>query len=139
MGGIGKTALSVKLAELVENEFDCLIWRSLRNAPPVEELLSDLISFLSQKHQIVVANSLDKQYLNYRMSACFSLFSVLDNLESILHSDKQAENYLEGYAGYETTFAMCGRYRHQSCVLVTVEKNLEDLARGKAIIFQCDR
>ncbi len=29
MGGIGKTALSVKLAQEIQGEFDCLIWRSL--------------------------------------------------------------------------------------------------------------
>ena len=120
MGGIGKTALSVKLAELVENEFDCLIWRSLRNAPPVEELLSDFISFLSQEHQIVVANSLDKQISQFieclRASRCLV---VLDNLESILQSDKQAENYLEGYAGYGQLLQCVADTRHQSCVLVT--------------------
>lgn len=34
MGGIGKTTLSVKLAEQVQGQFEFLIWRSLRNAPP---------------------------------------------------------------------------------------------------------
>jgi hypothetical protein len=32
MGGIGKTALSVKLAQQIQHQFDYLIWRSLRNA-----------------------------------------------------------------------------------------------------------
>lgn len=33
MGGIGKTSLSVKLAEQLQGSFEYLIWRSLRNAP----------------------------------------------------------------------------------------------------------
>ncbi|MBW4668804.1 MAG: CHAT domain-containing protein [Cyanomargarita calcarea GSE-NOS-MK-12-04C] len=120
MGGIGKTALSVKLAELVENEFDCLIWRSLRNAPPIEELLSDLIGFLSEENQIVLENSLDKQISQLieclRVSRCLV---VLDNLESILDSHKQAGNYPEGYQGYGQLFRCVGDTRHQSCILVT--------------------
>jgi transcriptional regulator with XRE-family HTH domain len=44
MGGTGKTALSVKLSERIYEHFDALIWRSLRNAPPLQTLLTDLIS-----------------------------------------------------------------------------------------------
>ena len=120
MGGIGKTTLSVKLAEMVENEFDCLIWRSLRNAPPVEELLSDIISFLSEENHLVLANGLDKQIAQLieclRTSRCLV---VLDNLESILDSEKQAGNYLEGYEGYGQILRRVGDTRHQSCFLVT--------------------
>jgi len=49
MGGIGKTALAVKLAEQVQDKFEYVIWRSLRNAPPVKDLLTELILFLHQQ------------------------------------------------------------------------------------------
>ncbi|MDF5729496.1 MAG: CHAT domain-containing protein [Rhizonema sp. PD38] len=120
MGGIGKTALSVKLAEDVENQFDYLIWRSLRNAPPVEDLLSELISFLSEENHLVLANSLDKQIAQLieclRTSRCLV---VLDNLESILNSEEQVGNYSEGYEGYGQILRDVGDTRHQSCFLVT--------------------
>lgn len=44
MGGLGKTALTTMLATQVEHEYAALIWRSLRNAPPVEELLGQCIA-----------------------------------------------------------------------------------------------
>jgi len=44
MGGIGKTALSVKLAEKISGEFEYVIWRSLRDAPLLKDLLTDIIS-----------------------------------------------------------------------------------------------
>ena len=123
MGGIGKTALSVKLAELVKNEFDCLIWRSLRNATSVEDLLKDLIGFLSESRQIVLGNSLEKQISQLidclRASRCLI---VLDNLESILDSDKKAGNYREGYQGYGQLLRCVGDTRHQSCFLVTTRE-----------------
>jgi flagellar biosynthesis GTPase FlhF len=34
MGGIGKTALSVKLAQLAQDSFEFVIWHSLRDSPP---------------------------------------------------------------------------------------------------------
>ena len=119
MGGIGKTALSVKLAESVKNEFDFLSWRSLRNAPPIEELLKDLIGFLSTEHQIVLADSLDKQISQLidclRAARCLV---ILDNLESILASDDPG-SYRQGYQGYGQLLRCVADTRHQSCFLVT--------------------
>jgi len=50
MGGIGKTALAAKLVEQ-KNRFEYVIWRSLLRAPPVKELLANLIQFLSNQQQ----------------------------------------------------------------------------------------
>jgi flagellar biosynthesis GTPase FlhF len=36
IGGIGKTTLSVKLAQAVQFEFEFVIWRSLREAPQID-------------------------------------------------------------------------------------------------------
>lgn len=45
MGGIGKTRLVTRLAQqLVDTEQFEVVWRSLRQAPPLQELLTDLIS-----------------------------------------------------------------------------------------------
>ena len=60
MGGIGKTALVTRLAEQVKEEFDYLIWRSLRNAPPLSELLADWLLFLSDQQTIHPPAELDK-------------------------------------------------------------------------------
>ncbi|MEL7244798.1 MAG: CHAT domain-containing protein [Cyanobacteria bacterium J06573_2] len=120
MGGIGKTALSVKLAELVEHKFDFLIWRSLRNAPSLTELLKDLIGFLSESHQISIADSVDKQISQLidclRAARCLV---VLDNLESILDSDKKVGSYREGYEKYGQLLRCVGDTKHQSCFLIT--------------------
>ena len=48
MGGMGKTLLSVKLAQEIQEEFDFVIWRSLRDAMPIDEYLTTLIKFFSQ-------------------------------------------------------------------------------------------
>jgi hypothetical protein len=50
MGGIGKTALAVKWVELIQGQFPYFIWRSLRYAPPVEDILAQLIQFFWEQN-----------------------------------------------------------------------------------------
>ena len=47
MGGIGKTSLGVKLAQQIQAEFEFVVLRSLRNSPPLEELLVNLLQFFA--------------------------------------------------------------------------------------------
>ncbi len=53
MGGIGKTTLTARLARDLAQEFAVVYWRSLRNAPPVEEWLGGAIAALSAGQTIV--------------------------------------------------------------------------------------
>ncbi|MDJ0716282.1 MAG: NB-ARC domain-containing protein [Prochloraceae cyanobacterium] len=51
MGGIGKIALAVKIAQQLQNQFEYVIWYTLRNAPSLETLLSELVLFLSEQQE----------------------------------------------------------------------------------------
>lgn len=120
MGGIGKTALSVKVAQQVEDEFDYLIWRSLRNAPPVQELLADLICFVSHQQETNLPETVDGrilQLLKYlREKRCLL---ILDNAESILCSDETFGAYRPGYEGYGQLLRCIGESSHLSCLVLT--------------------
>ena len=120
MGGIGKTALSVRLAEQLQDAFEFVIWRSLRNAPPVQELLADWLSVLSRQQQFDLSESFRgkvNRLLDYlRHSRCLL---VLDNVESILVADGRAGAYRDGYEGYEPLLESIGQTRHQSCLVLT--------------------
>ncbi|MEG3864024.1 ATPase, partial [Microcoleus sp. herbarium12] len=52
LSGIGKTALTLQLIPQIQHEFDCIIWRSLHNAPPLASLQTNLIKFISQQQGI---------------------------------------------------------------------------------------
>ncbi len=128
MGGIGKTALAIKLAEQVQAEFDYVIWRSLRNAPPLLDLLADLLNVLSRRQQLdlpeAIGGRITRLIEHLRMSRCLL---VLDNAESILStgdssadkSHARAGAYREGYEVYAHLFQSVGEGRHQSCLVVT--------------------
>ncbi|MGB3510931.1 MAG: NB-ARC domain-containing protein [Microcoleaceae cyanobacterium] len=120
MGGIGKTAISVKLAKQIQDEFDYIIWRSLRNAPPLNDILVDLIQFFSHQEETNIPASLEQQMsrlIDYlRSSRCLL---ILDNVESILQSGDRTGNYRSGYEGYGQLFRYLSEVYHQSCLILT--------------------
>ncbi|NET30816.1 MAG: NACHT domain-containing protein [Cyanothece sp. SIO1E1] len=120
MGGIGKTALAAKVAEQVQDEFDYLIWRSLRNAPPFPELLTEIILFFSNQQAVNLPNTPDQQIsclMHYlRQRRCLL---VLDNAESILQSGQPGGLYQPDYEAYGQLLRQVADERHQSCLLLT--------------------
>ena len=128
MGGIGKTALSVKFAQQVQHQFDSVIWRSLRNAPPVSDILTELIQFLA-KQEVELPSSSDElrrlliEYL--RQSRCLL---ILDNVEAILCSGKRAGDYRQGYEEYSELFQCVGETFHSSCLILTSREKPQEIA-----------
>lgn len=128
MGGIGKTAFSVKLAEQVQNEFDFLLWRSLSQAPPFVEFAGELVQFLSNQQEVQLPETLQGQtarLLHYlRSSRCLL---ILDNFESVLQGGSQTGQYLKDYEGYGYLLKSVGEVRHQSCVVLTSREKPQEI------------
>jgi len=128
MGGIGKTAFATKLAEQVQSEFTLISWRSLRNAPTVETMLSELVSFLTAQAVTSLPQDFDRLLAMFiqtlKQSRCLI---VLDNVESILRSGETTGQYSEGYEGYGELFRQVGQVRHQSCLILTSREKPNDV------------
>ena len=128
MGGIGKTALAVKLAQQIQAEFEYVIWRSLRNAPPLQTLLAELVPFLSNQQETKAEVSRLMHYL--RSARCLLL---LDNVETILQGGDSAGQYRPGYEDYGELFRLIGEVSHQSCLLLTSREKLAEVAAFEGI------
>jgi WD40 repeat protein len=130
MGGIGKTSLSIKLAQNIQGEFDYVIWRSLRNAPPIQDILADLIKFLSHQQQTDLPQDVGEKISLLieclRSSRCLL---ILDNAESIFQSGALA--YREGYEGYGELFRRIGGTTHQSCLILTSREKPQEVAASE--------
>ncbi|MEH1879413.1 NB-ARC domain-containing protein, partial [Nostoc sp.] len=129
MGGIGKTALSVKLADEVHNNFEYLIWRTLRNAPPIQEILANLIRFLSDQKETDLPKTIDERITllieYFRKRRCLV---VLDNAETILQEGDRAGDYREGYEGYGQLLKRVGEEPHKSCLVLTSREKPKEFA-----------
>lgn len=120
MGGVGKTAFASKLARNLAPKFDFVIWRSLRNAPLVRELIGELISFVSAHEEINFSNSVEKllDSLLYYLASVRCLI-ILDNVESILRSGETRGRYQSGYEGYGQLLRRLTDEQHQSSAIIT--------------------
>ncbi|MBR8840959.1 MAG: NB-ARC domain-containing protein [Stigonema ocellatum SAG 48.90 = DSM 106950] len=156
MGGIGKTAFSIKLAEQIKDKFEYVIWRSLRLAPPLEVILSQLIPILSQlpetKSTETVESRISQLIDCLRSSRCLI---VLDNIDAILCSDSADGSnfpetvqedtgkfslsasssgyvlsqirYRQGYEAYGELLRRIGDSQHQSCLLITSREKPQEI------------
>ncbi|KAI9130375.1 eIF2A-related protein [Acaryochloris sp. CCMEE 5410] len=122
MGGIGKTSLITKLAQQVQHRYDFVIWRSLRNAPTADEVLAELIPFLSEQQSDQCSTRQLVQCL--RSSRCLIIF---DNVESILQAG-QVGYYRPGYEEYGNLLRVVGETAHQSCLLLTSREKPPEVA-----------
>jgi len=140
MGGIGKTSLAAKLGEKLQNEFDYVVWRSLREAPPLKEILVSLVQFLSnqQETELDLPESLGGRITKllgyFRSHRCLI---ILDNAESILQ-EGQVGVYREGYEGYGELLKRVGESSHQSCLLITSREKPRELSaiEGEALLVR---
>ncbi len=130
IGGIGKTALTTKLAEQIKNQFDYIFWRSLQNAPPLESILKSCIQLLSNHQRIDLPENLDDQmalliqYLRERRCLL-----VLDNVETIMQAADPASHYREGYAPYGKLIQSVGEGKHQSCLILTSREKPREIVQ----------
>ena len=127
MGGVGKTALATFVAAAVQAQFTAVIWRSLRNAPPLAELLRQWLQVLSPQSPRELPQDVDNQLamlLHYlRGQRCLL---VLDNFETVLQPERPGR-YLPGCEGYGRLLKQLGEGRHQSCLLLTSREKPPEL------------
>ena len=154
LSGIGKTALTLQLISQIQYEFDYIIWRSLRNSPPLASLQTDLIKFLSQQQETTPPNpplsrgGEEIQPLSPRRGEEIQPLSpplsngglggvinylrshrcliILDDIQTIFSSQQLAGNYQPGYENYGAFFKQITESSHNSClILLSWEKPRE--------------
>jgi WD40 repeat protein/DNA-binding SARP family transcriptional activator len=137
MGGVGKSTLAASVVQAVSSHFDLVIWRSLVNAPPLDEMLRALLQILAGHRTIEIPTSLDEQMallLSFlRQQRCLL---VLDNLESVL-SEGAATTYRTASStssrpsddGYRHLVQRLAESKHTSCLLLTSRQQPKGLAR----------
>ena len=130
LGGIGKTALSLKVAKHIRGQFEVVFWRPLRDAPKLDTILRDFMGLFFPQEQKELPEHLDEQLSLLveclKKSRCLL---VLDNFDSVLEAGKPTGQYRDGYDGYGKLLERLGEEEHQSCLLITSREKPKEVAR----------
>jgi WD40 repeat protein/DNA-binding SARP family transcriptional activator len=121
LGGVGKTTLAVELiARLAPRAFDRIIWRSVVNAPPLDDVLTDWLQNLTAQRldgaPETRAGKLDQLFDELQRQRCLL---ILDNLENLLGTGDRSDRFCAGYEDYGQLLERMGRNVHRSCLLLT--------------------
>ncbi|GET39846.1 NB-ARC domain-containing protein [Microseira wollei] len=139
MGGIGKTTLSRMLVQQIQSEFEYIIYRSLRQAPPVQEILAVLLQFLSHQQETDLPETLDNkisrliQYLQ-----AHRCLLILDNAEAILETGQLAGQYRDTYRSYSTLLTRVKESNHQSCLVLISSEEVSSLQINTLSVHSID-
>ncbi|MEG3934049.1 MULTISPECIES: NB-ARC domain-containing protein [unclassified Microcoleus] len=129
LAGSGKTTLSVQLAKQIQNEFDFVIWRSLRSTPAPSDFLGSLIQLFynQQKPDVPLdLNSKISRLVEYlRKHRCLV---ILDDFEAVLRPEELAGHYREGCEGYRDLIVRLSEVNHNSCLLLVSSEEPTELA-----------
>ncbi len=142
IGGVGKKSLAHKFIEEIQKKMPCaesmtssdpidpnifsnIIWRSLRHAPPIQELLSDLISEIGDNVIAPVKNidlGINQLISLLRPQRCLL---ILDDWEVLL-DNRRTGIYQKEYSDYGELLRQLGTNDHQSsCIVISREMPIE--------------
>ncbi len=130
MGGIGKSALAVTFMRQVASSFQAVVFRSVRDAPPCQDLLADCLQVLSPEVLPTLPISVDRRI--DLLLECFQTqhcLLVLDNLETLLQEHDPEGRFRAGYEDYAALLRRVAETPHQSCLIVTSRETPAELGQ----------
>ena len=128
MGGIGKSALAVRVMHQLAPSVNVAVFRSVRDAIPYEELVTDLIQALVPEPLADVPKLLESRVtLLLTLLQTRRCLVVLDNIETLLQEGEHSGQYRVGYEGYGRLIERIATTMHQSCVLLTSREKPAEL------------
>ncbi len=125
ISGIGKSSLAVKLVEAVQNNFHYVFWRSLRQPPPLERLLIDLLDRFQANIELPETTE-DKISLLLNFFHSHRCLLVLDCFDGLFADGKIAGTYREQYKNYgQLLQRLCDRDRGSCCLILSRQQPKE--------------
>ncbi len=125
-GGMGKSLLSVALVKQIQQDFKFVIWRSLRDAPKLDDILTDLINFVAPERNPENLTEKIKVFMEILQTSRYLI--VLDNFEAIFQGRQNVGKYLPGYENYGDLLTRVGQSNHKSCLVITSRENPTEVA-----------
>jgi transcriptional regulator with XRE-family HTH domain len=127
LGGIGKSSLAITLAHQRVAQFDVVLFRSLRNGPPLTQLLDQTIGAVSDQQTTPPEQLSDKIARLVQLLRERRCLLLLDNVEALMQPGAPTGTYRTGYAEYGELIRALSEREHRSCLLLTSREKPAEL------------
>jgi hypothetical protein len=120
LSGIGKTSIVKRFIDLNLDQFEVIIWRSLKYPKPLELLVKDLLNIIKPEDKQTIDDQV-KQLLDILINK--KCLIILDDVQNIFTSGQFAGQYQPEYQSYQNFFTLVTEVEHQSSlILISQEK-----------------
>jgi WD40 repeat protein len=136
MGGMGKTTFTIKVCKgqndinddkCIRNDFEYVIFRSLRETLPLSNVLTDAILLFSDNSENVPVHDDDLMNTLLTLMSEKRCLIVLDNMDSITENDEFGSvKFKSGFDNYKTLIGRIGSTTHKSCLLINGREKTDD-------------
>lgn len=124
LSGIGKTTLVKRFVDLNLQQFEVIIWRSLKFPKSLELVVKDLLNACKQEAKETIDDKL-KQLLDvFRDKKCLI---ILDDVHNIFIPGQFAGQYKSEYQDYQNFFTMITEVEHQSNVILISQEQCAEM------------
>jgi WD40 repeat protein len=121
--GIGKSRLALEAISYLEEEtktsYDVIMWRSLKEGLPVDRIMADLISTMSQGQQGSTGTAESDLATIANLANKIRVLLVLDNIESIIMPGVLAGRVMEEFRAYISLINIFAQTNNRCSVLIT--------------------
>ncbi len=118
--GIGKTTLVKRFIDLNLQQFEVIIWKTLKFPKSLDLLLNDLLEVCQQEPKESTDDKI-RQLLNTLIEKKFLI--VLDDVQNIFITGEFSGQYQTEYQDYQNFFKLITEVKHQShFILISQEK-----------------
>ncbi|MBD2490647.1 NB-ARC domain-containing protein [Aulosira sp. FACHB-615] len=122
--GIGKTTLVKKFVDLHLEQFEVIIWRSLKHPKPLNLLIDDLLNVCQQEAQVSISDKLTQFFKILSEKKCLI---ILDDIHHIFTKGQFAGTYQIEYQDYQNFFTMVAKIEHQSSVILISQEQCAEM------------
>jgi hypothetical protein len=133
IAGQGKTLLAAKLVECNQERFESIIWRSLRSAPILEDLLADIINAIAPT-AVLPPTELERLSLFMNLLRSRRCLIILEDFDGLFQDKEIAGTYRADCTLYSELIERLACERHRSCCLLISREQPQKVAFLEASI-----
>ena len=115
LSGIGKTALVRTFVDLNLEQFEVIIWKSLKFPLSLDLSISDLLNTCQKEAKETLQANLKQLFDIFTQKRCLI---ILDDVQNLFSSGDFAGKYQEEYQDYQKFFTMISEIQHQSNLIL---------------------